>query len=107
MEIAFDTRELRLLCEKNEPPVSLASTVVESLRSRLADVRAALTVHDLVAGAPNAGGDHGEILVIQLADGYELILHANHVNNPVAVDGKVDWSNVSRVKVIAVESVSG
>jgi hypothetical protein len=107
LEIAFKTRDLRALCEELGESAQLPRDVTEALKRRLADVRAAHSVGDLVAGSPSFRGDRGERLQIGLADAHTLILKANHADNPVDEDGRVDWSNVSRVKVMAVESRDG
>lgn len=104
MEIAFHTRELRTLCERDEHPGELSTDVYEALKRRLADLRAAVSVNDLPGRFPTAFGDHSEFLRIELSHDHALILKANHVGKPVREDGTVDWASVSRVMVMAIES---
>lgn len=103
LEIAFQTRDLRSLCELGENRQQLPTDVHEALKHRLADLRAAVSVHDLPTGSPISCGDNGEFVRIELPSGYVMLLEANHVQNPLEEDGKVDWSRVCRVRVVAVE----
>jgi hypothetical protein len=106
MEIAFDSKELRTICE-SEPAAQreYGLSVSEALRHRLADLRSASTVGDLVAGAPHpAGGPESEYLLVQLCEGYSLAFSANHRQNPETPNGQVDWSGVSRIKLLRIEA---
>ncbi len=106
LELAFANKPLRQLCE-NEAHAKreLSPTVAEILKHRLADLRAAVSVKDLVAGKPRrlGGADH-QHMAIDLCDGYRIVFSANHPNNPVVESGELDWSKVSRVKILRVES---
>jgi hypothetical protein len=42
-------------------------------------------------------------MVVDLGDGYRLVFSANHPRNPLKADGTVDWSKVSRVKILGIE----
>ena len=106
LELAFANKPLRQLCE-NEAHAKheLSPTVAEILKHRLADLRAAISVKDLVAGNPRRlhGADH-QHMAIDLCDGYRIVFCANHPNNPVVESGELDWSKVSRVKILRIES---
>ena len=104
MELAFESKCLRTICEseahgKNE----LGLEVAEVLKHRLADLRAATSIHDLVAGRPRVS-DKGEQLVVDLRNSYYVVLVANHPNNPVTETGRLDWTRISRIKVLRIES---
>ena len=104
MEIAFESRKLRSLCEDNEGAErQLGPIVAEALRHRLADLRAAVSISDLVVGNPRLL-DCGESakLIIDLYDDVIITLKANHPENPVTEQGQQDWSQVIRIKVVHV-----
>ena len=103
MEIAFESRELREICEHEaEAKAKLGDPVAAALKSRLADLDAAMSPSDLVAGRPRIGEDK-ETMVIDLCQGYRIVFAANHPNNPLSERGEVDWRKVSRVRILRIE----
>ena len=105
MGIAFATKRLRQLCETEVTARdALGEKVARKLRARLADLSAAQSVKDLVAGSPReVCRDGTPAIAIKLSCGARLLFTANHSNLPMASRGGVDWSKVTRVKVICIE----
>ncbi len=102
MEIAFDARSLRSLCE-NEAHAErqLGLEVAEMLRHRLADLRAATSAKDLVAGLPRElDGVHVPSMAIRLCRDQRIVFCANHRKNPKTKTGRIDWSRVRRIRVV-------
>lgn len=109
MELAFDDKSLRTLCESEaHARRELGSEVAEVLKRRLADLRAATSVKDLVAGQPRQlhHADH-QYMAVDLCDGYCIVYGANHSSNPITETGDLDWTRVSRVKILRIESDHG
>lgn len=107
MELAFQTRELRAISEDPDAFADALQEVVRSnLRSRLADLRAATSIADLIAGRPRLSSESPPRLILDLGGGVELACHANHPSPPVDADGRLDWSRVHRLKVVSI-SVGG
>jgi proteic killer suppression protein len=107
LDLAFDSKLLRTICENEEEAFhELGRSVGEVLKHRLADLRAAISVNDLLVGRPRIldGDTHNLHMVIDLCDGYQVIFRANHPNNPVGENGKIDWQKVSRIKILRIES---
>ena len=73
------------------------------LKHRLADMRAARSPSDLIAGKPRAmpGADR-EFMVIDLHEGYQIEFSTNHPNNPRTEAGGLDWTRVSRIKILRI-----
>ncbi len=105
MELAFDFRPLRTICESEaHAKDELGVTVAEMLKHRLADLRAAVSIRDLVAGRPCLlQGTADLCMTLDLCEGYRLVFCANHPKNPVSSTGGVDWLKVSRVKIMRIE----
>lgn len=102
VEIAFATKKLRDLCESERMAQrNLGARVAEKLKRRLADLRAATCAKDLIVGQPRELTRNQ--IEIKPCDGYRVVLHANHNTIPSSNDGAVDWSQVTRVKVMFVE----
>lgn len=105
MNLAFASKDLRRLCE-NEARAedSLGKAAADALRTRLAQLRAASTVADLVAGRPMeiASNPHAR-MALQLGATGRLVFSCNHNDVPVDQDGRVAWKQVSRVKIVSVE----
>lgn len=109
MELAFDTKSLRDLCEKEDKARhELGPDVARKLKHRLADLRAAESVKDLVAGRPReTESANPGCFVVDLADGFRLAFCANHNNVPLLPTGKVDWAAVNRVRILRIEDAHG
>lgn len=109
LELAFKSKELRTICESEaHAKCNLGSKVAEALKHRLADLRAATSIVDLVAGRPRiADGGHSQQMIVDLCDGYRITFCANHPNNPVTEHGKLDWTKVSRIKILGIERDDG
>lgn len=106
MELAFESKSLRTICESEADAQSeLGPTVAEALRHRLADLRVASSINDLVAGKPRLSDDaNDQHCIIDLAGDYSIVLGANHPRNPLMGAGKLDWARISRVKLLRIES---
>lgn len=106
MQIAFAEKSLRHICESETRAIrELGSEKAKKLMRRLADLRAATTVADLIVGHPRElDGPCPRLYAIDLCDGATIILSANHNSNPVFESGCFDWSKVSRVKVLRIEN---
>ncbi len=103
MELAFKNKGLRELCESQlKAERAFGMVVAGKLRRRLADLRDALTIDDVVAGSPALCADPKQ-MTIQLGEQYQLRVQANHVSNPMK-EGKINWSKVRRIQILAIEA---
>jgi hypothetical protein len=100
--LSFASKSLREICEGEVPATrQLAKGVTRSLRHRLADLEAAGSVRDLIAGSPRKRKSSDNYQVT-LADGVCLEFAANHVNNPVDKNEEVDWGRVNRIQIVRI-----
>jgi proteic killer suppression protein len=105
VELAFVARSLRELCE-NETVAEreLGPQAAELLKHRLADLRAATSVTDLLAGRPRTLDGVGALaMALDISAGIRIVIIANHPSNPLTETGEVEWSKVSRVKLLRIE----
>ena len=73
------------------------------LRARLADLRAADSVADVpFTYISNSSNDAQGIITVDLDGGQSFDLAANHRTIPKLSDGTVDWTRVTRVKILRV-----
>ena len=99
LELAFETKFLRDLCEDHSlAEAKLGVAVARSLRRRLADLRAAKSVFDLPFGVSTSKAH----CTIALAGATQLKLAPNHLKNPRLPSGEMDWTQVGRLKVIEI-----
>ena len=78
--------------------------VAEQLQHRLADMMAARSPLDLVAGSPSLIGEGSEqYMSVSLADHHRLVIRPNPTNVPFDDKGDIVWLRVSRVRVERVE----
>lgn len=105
LEIAFAKRKLRGLCEREETAQrSFGVEVAEKLKARLADLRAASCVRELVAGRPRkVASNRRNHFTVNISRGWHLVVCANHSVVPKMKNGTIDWSRVNRVKVLDIE----
>ena len=100
MELAFATQRLRAACEDGGIAAKdYNDLVVAQLQARLADLRAAESIHDLLAGNPRT---HSGQVLIEIADGFVLVAKPNHRVVPLAGDGTVDWARVRRLQILGI-----
>ncbi len=103
MELAFETVGLRRVCESDvEARKCFPEGTAEELQDRLADIRAATAVSDLVAGRPSLDARPPGRIRFGLDGAYELVCVGNHPRPPLGDDGLVDFSRMRRVKVIMI-----
>jgi hypothetical protein len=105
LELAFESETLRTICEiEAQAKRELGSAVAETLKHRLADLRAAKSVRDLPVGQPHALGDRDrEEMIIELCDGFGLVFKSNHTQRPSIGGDDIDWTRVTRVKILRIE----
>lgn len=108
MNLAFSNPEVRLNCEcQATAERTYGICVARELRGRLADIREAANVLELLAGQPReiADGRH-RCYEIGLPEDYRLVICANHDPLPIQEGtARIDWSRVSRVKITRIEKV--
>lgn len=103
LELAFESRQLRDICENEaEAKRKLGEGVAGALKRRLADLDAAISPKDLLAGRPRLGQD-GQTMVIDLCEGHRIVFAANHPNNPATPNGGLDWARVRRIRILRIE----
>jgi proteic killer suppression protein len=101
VDLAFGDEKLRSICLKKARAVaSVGPEIAHELVKRLADVRAAEVATDLLVGVSASTWNGSDVLVLSLKGGYALVLTANHLQNPTTACGKINWAEVTRVKVL-------
>jgi hypothetical protein len=102
LELAFQNKELRTLCENEESAIAQYGKDVSSkLKTRLADFRAHKNVTEIVVGKKEEiATESVSAIKVDLCDGYFIVLCSNHVNAPKNSEGKIEWALVSRIKIL-------
>jgi hypothetical protein len=106
MDIAFQSRAFRDLCE-DEPRLSarFGKEAASQIIARMADLRATDTMQELVTAGlcvPLQGGR----IASNISAGLRILLGPNHLQRRDASPPLLPWSQVTRVKVLAIESAS-
>jgi proteic killer suppression protein len=104
LEIAFENRKLRRLCEDERvSDKALGEGCAGHLRHRLADLRAAKSVASLFAGCPRAiTFEEPEAMALELGSYGLLVFISNHVIPPAKKNGRLDWSQVTRIRIVSI-----
>ena len=98
LDLAFETRSIRTLCEKaSQADRQLGTKVGRYLRAALADMQRASNVMDLPTAMPRS--TNGYEMEISLSQGYKLFFAVNHSEIPVRRDESVNWKKVTRIKI--------
>lgn len=106
MELAFADKQLRQICESTiVAQRKLGVTKAASLRRRLADFRAVDCVGDIMTGNPREVlGSDPPSYAVTICNGSIIVFCANHNTNPLLVSGSIDWSKVSRIKILEIQN---
>jgi hypothetical protein len=105
VELVFATIRLRSICEnRRTAKTALGEDAARELATRLADFAASTTVADLT----DLLGDYiidrpPSERSLRLHTGYNLIFRSGHVTSPVDAGGAMDWTQVTRIQVVALE----
>ncbi len=102
LELSFVNKALRELCESSvKANRELGIDVANELRRRVADLRAATSVRDLLIGAPREIQE--DQIALDLGPSFQITFCANHNTAPKLESGAIDWSKVARVKILGIE----
>ena len=101
MQISFVNQDLERLCsEQRVAQRQLGKPCSKKLRSRLADLNAAGTVTDLVAGRPHhLTRDRAGQFSVDLHGGTRLVF-APAGQPPEDEHGGIDWARVTSVQIV-------
>lgn len=105
MHVGFSSKALRDICEQRKLAVRrFGQEDAELIMHRLADLDAAQTIEDLVIGfvlVPN-------VLLQQIIVRPALVISftSNHLRTPMTSTGTVDWSRVTRIKILKVGTLT-
>jgi toxin HigB-1 len=103
LELSFANKPLRQLCESSaKANRKLGVDIANELRRRVADLRAATSARDLLIGAPRE--IQANQITLDVGPCFKITFCANHNTIPKLESGAIDWSKVSRVKILAIES---
>lgn len=104
MELAFETKLLREVCESAEKAKQqFGAEVARALKRLLADLRAAGSIEDLPVAKPRRISGN---CVFQLSTGHILTATANHPVNPLLKSGEIDWAKVERIRILRIEGAT-
>ncbi len=101
MEIRFNDKKLRRLCEERVvAEQKLGVACARKLCARLSDLEAASAVTELPAGNPHPlKGSRAGQFALNLAGGCRLVFAPANDPYPQYVDGGIDWSQVTIVNI--------
>lgn len=101
--MAFLTTSIRSLCEdENNAIQELGPEVAKVLRDRLADLRAAISIKDILLGNPMEVEQNN--FKIELFDNFRLVFGNGHPTKPNS-NKIIDWSTINRIKILKIEKV--
>ena len=95
-----------MICENEEEAIAEFGIVIaKKLKSRLSDLLAAKNVTDIFTGSP-AEITYQSITSykIDLPNDYRLVFCPNHRDPLLLPAGGIDWNNVRRIKILAIDN---
>jgi proteic killer suppression protein len=109
MQFSFKTKQLRELCEKKAiAQSSLGETGARKLATRLSELTAAQRVGELLSGSPHPlTGDRAGQFAVSLDNGRRLVFESFEDVTPKNADGSINWSLVSKVRIIFIGDYHG
>lgn len=105
IQLAFDTMKLRQICENFvSAKRSLGGRAAKSLHARLADLCASSSPLDMVdMGFAGFHKGSDARIFIYIEDGYAIEAVVSNRPEPRLGDGRLDWKQVSRLKILSIE----
>lgn len=106
IDIAFSTKAVRSLCQSGEAiEQKYGAEFARALIGRLADIRAATSIAELLSLLPVSTNDTTGAVTIYVHDvgGSCIKGSENHRRTPRLADKTVDWPNVTRIRISKVE----
>lgn len=102
MEIDFKDKKLKALCEQEKlAQCQLGKEMARKLKTRVGELMAASSVTELLAGHPHPlTGDRAGQYALDLVQPKRLMFEPDHEPVPRTKDGGMDWSRVTRVRII-------
>ena len=102
MDISFKDRKIRVKCEdRRTAERSLGAACAAKLRTRLSDLEAAANVGELFAGRPHPlTRDRQGQYAVDLAGGKRLVFEPDHDPCPWLENQAIDWSRVTRIRIV-------
>ncbi|WP_157685009.1 hypothetical protein [Robbsia andropogonis] len=106
IKLAFQDAQIRKVCAR---PISArrnyGERVALSIQNRIADLKAADSPLDCVdLGVASFKGDSPTQMILTLEDGFHMLIEVNN-RALIGSTATVDWSQVSRVKIVSIERV--
>ena len=101
MRIVFANNKLRRLCEqRGAAERTLGKAGAQKLRTRLAELRAAQNVSELIAGNPHPlRGEYSDLFALRLDGGRRIVFAALLQDAPWMEIRSIDWSRVTAVQI--------
>ncbi len=101
MEILFENKAVREICEKAAvAKKKLGDVSARKLKSRLAEMKAASSVTELVAGNPHPlKGDRLGQYALSLAGGWRITFYPGNDPVPRKPDASIAWEQVTIVVI--------
>jgi len=101
MDIEFADQDLRDTCEQTHVMMRLGKANARKLQRRLADLQAAMTVGELIAGNPHPlKGDMVGHFSLRLDGGVRLVFEPADEPVPTQKDGSIAWRMVTKVRIV-------
>ncbi len=102
MIILFGSEKLEALCsDERKMKQKLNKAGAKKLKRRLADLRTASCVAELVAGRPHPlARDREGQYAVDIDGGCRLVFEPAMDEAPLTEEGKTDWKNVSAVCIV-------
>jgi hypothetical protein len=101
LELAFATKALRDICESEATAKEkLGAKVADALKRRLADFRSIDSLDELPFARPKKNSKN---VTFGLPDDWCLVVKGGHGESPKLRSGQIDWTNVTRIKIVKIE----
>ena len=104
MELAFNSRKLRDLCEREHIAIqTLGMEAAAALKRRLADLQAASCAFELPVAWPRTMEKSSiRTMAIPLARDCQLVFSSNHVSDSQMTTGDLYWQRVTRILILSI-----
>jgi hypothetical protein len=108
LDFSFENKDLRKLCEDEQAAIEKYGMEISmKLQGRIADITAATTVNDLLAGNPALLDKESNNYKVDLSINHLLVFCSANTKVPQQSDGSINWEKVTRIKILEIQKING
>lgn len=109
MEVSFNSKNLRNICESANKLEDLFSNDANHLKNRISDLFAFNNMNDFAQFynriVKKIRAETTEMYQVSFGEKSYILIESSHIKNPTDNQGCIDWKSVSRIKIVSIGEI--